>query len=83
MVWVGGCFGDLTQDSQPDPRARVVGSGAVGRQAGSRHECDGLGVTIESGGVCGEVSCAFPQPDEAKCGPSVAIFTHVFKRNEM
>lgn len=38
----------------------VVEPRAIGRQAGSRNKCDGLGATIESGGVCGELACASP-----------------------
>lgn len=77
VVWVGGCCGDITQDSQPDPRAKVAGSGAVGRQ---QNWVWGLGVTIENSGVCGEVAWAFPRPAVVKCEPSVARFTRFQKK---
>lgn len=80
MICVGGCCGDLTEDFQPDPSARVVGSGAVGSQAVSRNECDELGATIESGGVYGELACVFAQLFVATCVPCVARFAYVFKR---
>lgn len=61
----------------------VVGPGAVGRQAGSRNECDGSGATLERGGVCGELACASPQPAVAQCGPSVSGSAHTFGRNKI
>ena len=78
---MGGCCGALTQDSQLDLCAKAVGSGWS--QAGSRNERVELWATIESGGVCGEVACEFPQPNVAKCGPCVARFSHFFKRKDI
>lgn len=71
MICVGGRCGDLTEDFQPDPSARVVGSGAVGSQVGSRNECEELGATIEGGAVYGEVACAFIC--SANCGNMCAL----------
>lgn len=62
---------------------RWLDLGVVGTQTGGRNECDGLWVTIESGGDCGEVACVFLQQAVAKYWPCVDRFSHVFKRNRI
>lgn len=67
----------------PDLYAKRVGSRVEWDQAGSRNECNGLWMTIKTGGVCGEVACAFLQATVNKCGRRVARLSRVFKRNRI
>lgn len=73
-VLVGGCCGALTQDSQLDPCAKVVGSGWS--QAGSRNECDELyvGENREWWRLWWSGTCIPP----AKCGQMWALCCQIF-----
>lgn len=62
---------------------RVVGPGAVGRQAGSRNQCDGAGATLERGGSVVRWRAHPPQPAVGQCGPSVSGSAHTFRRNKI